>query len=138
MRLEDRCTQFLRYFPSAHLKTCTLREVYRRHNIRKKNLRWTKKAKDHDPEADRKWLATVKRKLTRAKNEGRRVIFCDETMISRKTIKPTEWARKNENMTVDEAKLNEPTLAILASISKEKGLEHYRIFEKSVNTTKFI
>ena len=38
---------------------------------------------------------------------------------------------------VDAAKLNEPTLALLASISKEKGLEHFQIFEKSVDIPKF-
>ena len=42
-----------------------------------------------------------------------------------------------ENPRVDEAKLNEPTLALLAGISKEKGVEHYKIFEKSVNIAKF-
>lgn len=34
--------------------------------------------------------------------------------------------------------MDEPTLAVLAGISKEKGLEHFKIFEFSVNTDKFI
>ena len=33
--------------------------------------------------------------------------------------------------------MQEPTLAVLASISKEKGLEHHRIFDQSVNIPKF-
>ena len=40
-------------------------------------------------------------------------------------------------MTIDQANLNETTLALLAGISKANGLEHYQIFEKSVNTEKF-
>ena len=40
-------------------------------------------------------------------------------------------------MTVDTAKLIEPTLAMLAGISKEKGLEHFMLFEMSVNIPKF-
>ena len=36
------------------------------------------------------------------------------------------------------AKLEEPTLALLCGISKEKGVEHFQIFEKSVNVDKFI
>ena len=60
-----------------------------------------------------------------AKRDGFRLIWCDETMWTRRTVKPTEWARKNDNMIVDSAKLDEPTLALLASISKEKGLEHW-------------
>ena len=34
--------------------------------------------------------------------------------------------------------LEEPTLALLCGISKEKGVEHYRVFENSVNIDKFI
>ena len=41
-------------------------------------------------------------------------------------------------MTVDEAKLSEPTLALLMSISKENGLEHFQIYNFSVNTERFV
>ena len=41
-------------------------------------------------------------------------------------------------MSVDLAKLDEPTLALLAGISKEKGVEHCQVFEFSVNTERFI
>ena len=37
----------------------------------------------------------------------------------------TEWSKAKQNMTVDLAKLEEPTLAVLAGISKEKGMELY-------------
>ena len=40
-------------------------------------------------------------------------------------------------MAVDLAKLEEPTLALLCGISKEKGLEHFQVFENSVNVEKF-
>ena len=79
----------------------------------------------------------MKRLLNRAKNDGYRIIYIDETMFTRSTLPDAEWARPKENMTVDVALKNEPTLALLAGISKDKGLEHFRIFEKSVNTEKF-
>ena len=80
----------------------------------------------------------MKGQLTRAKNDGYRVIYIDETMFTRKTVPLTEWALPKENMTVDQARLDEPTLALLAGISKENGLEHCQIFKRSVNTTKFL
>ena len=40
-------------------------------------------------------------------------------------------------MPADLAHQNEPTLAVLAAISKEKGQEHYQVFEDSVNVEKF-
>ena len=48
-----------------------------------------------------------------------------------------EYTVKGENMPADLAHLNEPTIAVLSAISKEKGQEHYRLYDYSVNTQKF-
>ena len=58
-------------------------------------------------------------------------------MVTRKTVTYAEWSKKHENMSIDQANLNETTLALLAGISKKNGLEHYQIFPKSVNKAKF-
>ena len=83
-------------------------------------------------------MANLRRTLTKAKNAGFRTVYADETMVTRTTLRKVEWSRKRENPTVDMVKLQEPTLAVLAAISKEKGLEPYMIFKKSVNVDKFI
>ena len=67
----------------------------------------------------------MKSELTKAKNNGYRIIYIDETMITRKTVVDAEWSRAKENMSIDVAKLDEPTLAVLCGISKENGLEHF-------------
>ena len=41
-------------------------------------------------------------------------------------------------MSIAEKLLDEPTLALLASISAENGREHFHVYPKSVNTAKFI
>ena len=83
------------------MKTCMLREVYRLHGIKKKQLRWTKSAKNPDPVERRQKLTTMKRLLTMAKNDGYRIIYIDETMFTRKTVPDTEWTLPKQNMTVD-------------------------------------
>ena len=80
----------------------------------------------------------MKQLMTKARNAGYRFVYIDETMFTRKTVPLMEWTCKHENMTVDQALLNEPTLALLCGISKEKGLEHFQIFELSVNIEKFM
>ena len=124
-------------FPSAKMNPTLLRKVYRLHGIKKKKIRWVKESKVQDPAVHRQQLITMKRNLTRARNEGCRNVYIDETMFTRKTCPDTEWAPKKSNMQVDSAKLDEPTLALLCGISKEKGVEHYELFDKSVNVTKF-
>ena len=49
----------------------------------------------------------------------------------------TEWSKLKENMFVDSARLEEPTLALLSAVSREKGQEHFKVFQRSVNIVKF-
>ena len=103
------------------MNTTLLREVYRRHCIRKKKYRWFKVDKNGNEDSKRQDLARMKRQLTMARNAGYRIVYLDETMFTRKTVVNTEWSLPKENIRVDEALLNEPTLALLSAISKEKG-----------------
>ena len=63
----------------------------------------------------------MKRELQRAKRNKQRIIYIDETMFTRVTVPKAEYCLPKENMTVDTAHINEPTLALLSGISKEKG-----------------
>ena len=81
--------------------------------------------------------ARLRRQLDKVRNEGYRVIFIDETMFTRKTLRNEEWSLPKSNFTLSSSKLDEPTLAMLAGISKEKGREHFMIFDFSVNIPKF-
>ena len=114
-----------------------LRQIYKQHHISKKKIKWAKTQKVPDPEKTKQQLTTMKRQLTMARNDGYRLVYIDETCFTRKTLSDTEWARSKENMTVDQAKLDELTLALLCGISKENGVEHFEIFEQSVNVEKF-
>ena len=115
-----------------------LRLVYRKHGIKKKKLCYYKQAKGMTPEQKTRLLATVKMLLTKAKNDGYRIVYIDETMFTRKSLPQSEWSLPKEHLQVDLKRLEEPTLALLAGISKEKGLEHCQIFPRSVNVDRFL
>ena len=48
----------------------------------------------------------------KARRDGYRIVYLDETMFTRKTVPKTEYCLPGRNMTVDLAKLDEPTLAM--------------------------
>ena len=73
-----------------------------------------------------------------AKRDNYRIIYLDETCFTRKTVQDTEWALPKQNLAIEVKMLDEPTLALLSGISKECGQEHFKIFEKSVTTQKFV
>ena len=59
--------------------------------------------------------------LTRARNAGYRIIYLDEICFTRSSVPKTEYCLKKQNMPADLVHINEPTLAIISAISKEKG-----------------
>ena len=63
-----------------------LSKVYKMHGIKKKKLRWYKSPKESDLKKERQKLGTMKMLLTRAKNQGYRIVYIDETMVTRKTV----------------------------------------------------
>ena len=79
----------------------------------------------------------MKRQLTKAKNDGFRVVYIDEICFTKGTVPKTEYSAKGKNMAADLVHLKEPTLAVLSAISLDKGQEHFKIFDDSVNVAKF-
>ena len=114
-----------------------MRQVYRIYKIKKKALKWFKRTSHPDPVKEAQQYSTMKRMLTRAKNDGYRIVYLDEICFTRSTIPKTEFSLSRHNMPADLAHLQEPTLAVLSAISKEKGQEHYQVYENSVNVQKF-
>ena len=77
------------------------------------------------------------RALKRAKKDGFKIIYIDETVFTWSTVPRTEYCLQNRNVTVDKDWINEPTVAVLSGISRERGQELYMQFPKSVNVPKF-
>ena len=58
-------------------------------------------------------------------------------MVTKSTIASHEWSVKNTNFQMDLKSYGKETIAVLAAISKEYGLDHVSIFKQSVNIPKF-
>ena len=59
------------------------------------------------------------RALKKAKKDGYKIIFIDETVFTRSTVPRTEYCLPHRNVTVDKNWINEPTMAVLSGISRE-------------------
>ena len=62
-------------------------------------------------------MPQMKRELHKAKKDGYRIIYIDETMFTRKTVTKVEYCLPEHNMKADIASLDEPTLAVLSGTS---------------------
>ena len=68
-------------------QVCRMANVMKKHGVKKKKLQWYKNAKGMTAVQKKKMLANVKRGLTRAKNDGYQVIYIDETVFTRTTVR---------------------------------------------------
>ena len=48
LSLSARCQEFKRVFPTTHMNTALIRQVYRKNGIKKKKYRWFKEPKNKD------------------------------------------------------------------------------------------
>ena len=91
--------------------------MYRRHSIKKRALRFFKAHKPKKIESYAQWKQQLVIKLRSLIRQKYSIIYLDETMFTRSTMRSVEYCHKGANMLVDEARLNEPTLALLIGVS---------------------
>ena len=60
LSLGDRVKHFQREFPTAKMNVTLLREIYKRHKIKKRKLRFYKVPKNNDPDKLQKEVTTMK------------------------------------------------------------------------------
>ena len=114
-----------------------MRQIYQKHGIKYKAIKYRKFiAPDFESQLPI-MIDQMRQELDEAKHNKELILYLDETIFSRKAMLKNVWARKHENGEIDEAMLNEPTMALLMSISQENGVEPWKIFKRSVNTDKF-
>lgn len=70
-------------------------------------------------------------------NEERKLVFIDEVMFAYNTMQLSEYSCRGQNLILDKKIVKSKTLAVIAAISEEDGLEYYEVFNKSVDSKKF-
>ena len=101
MSLKEKTKHFLKEFPEASMNYTLLTKVYRKHKIKKKRIKWLKITKDKPEAETKKEKAKMLRELTKAKKDGYRIVYIDETMFTRKSIPSKEYCLPSQNMMVD-------------------------------------
>ena len=65
--------------------------------IKKLKYRWYKESHTLDGETKAKELVRLRREISKVKKEAYRIIYLDETMFTRKTIRQEEWCLPKDN-----------------------------------------
>ena len=68
---------------------------------------------------------------------GFRLVQLDEMMVTKRTLAKADWTPKLQNASIDWQQMGTGALAVIAAVSRERGVEQAMIFPKSVNVPKF-
>lgn len=136
--LKDRCLLFHRHFGDHRINITLLRQFYRMNKIKNKKIKFTKPIKpDKEPEYEQ-WRLDMKDRIAGLKKDGYRIIYLDESIFTTKTIHTYTYSHKRMTLGIPIASVNQKVEALIFAISEENGVEYNQVFEKSVNTEKFL
>ena len=77
---------FMNRFPGKKLSRSRLQRLYKQFKIKRKKIKLTKNMNYNARKRLRKSINTAKEELTKYVSLGYRIIYCDETMITKSTI----------------------------------------------------
>ena len=75
-------------------------------------------------------------KATRLRDK--KLVWVDEAVFTFNTFSTKAWSAKYQSITVKDADAKIKTLALIAAISEDGGIEAYSIHPKSINTESFV
>ena len=59
-------------------------------------------------------------------------------MFTTKTMATSAFSNKLDNIKINIADTNTPALALVAAVSRERGLEHWRLYDFSLNADRYM
>jgi hypothetical protein len=80
----------------------------------------------------------MKIQLKQALKEGRIIICADEAMFTTATLPTKAYAPKSLNVTLEESLLTSPSIAVVAGVSAQGGMEAFYMQKRSIDSDAFI
>ena len=131
LTMKQRTIMFHRQFTDKRIAVTSLRRLYLKNGVRSKKVRQEKVM----PEQTRQNFVQKSRSLVedieQAKREGRLIVYIDEILFSKRSIKLREWAKKNSNLTVNQEDVYVGFRSVIASMTEEHGIGLIKIHEQA-------
>ncbi len=125
-------------YPGKWLAVTTLRRIYLTHGVKRKKVRQEKVM----PLAA--WANYGERRrelsenLAQARKEGRKLIYLDEIVFSKRSFLGIDWSRTNQHIHVDQQQIYQGYRATIAACSEERGIEHIQTHNQAIDSQDFI
>ena len=138
MTMKERQVMFHRQYPVTKISMYHLRLVYKQAGVKNKMIRMKKQVPTYLGDKINKEANEAYSALKAAKNDGSRIVYIDELCTTKSTILRHDWSEIGYYPVTEPKQFHRSTIATVAAMSFEKGVELVMNFEKSVDQEKFI
>ena len=143
LSLKERVGVINRMFPNQVMSVTRLRRIYANNGVRYKLVKarrcWRRPDDTKNLAKDEVILKSLKSRIDSITAADREVIFLDEVLLSGKHFKRNAWMGRGSNAVVTRTTtLDEGCVALLAAISRERGIISFTFRKKSIKQDDFI
>ena len=131
--LQERVCLFKRRYPSANITSYKIRKLYSMYKIKKKCIRLTKLPDRATQERIVLQASDLAQDLAMANELKFRIVQLDECVCTKRTIPTHIWTLPKSNIELAYPDINTGAKAVIVAVSRELGLEHVEVHEKSIN-----
>ncbi len=102
-----------------------LAAIYKKHGVKRKTIKLVKTLPKYLAQKVPTKLFEMRSEICAALEEGRKLVFADEAMFTTAGRLTHAYSVKNQNIMLDEKSCNVESMAVVAGISREDGLESF-------------
>lgn len=136
--LKWRTKLFHRRFPDKRIAVTCLRRLYLKHGIKRKKVRQEKHMPQHARLQYQANCRLTRLALERAEQASRLIVYLDEIVFSKSSVISRDWSARNSNLAVDQTMIYTGYTAVIASMTKEKGIGPLKLYPKALTAEEFI
>ena len=129
---------FHRTFPEIKVSASTIRRLYVKHGIRFKFIKRGKKDVDYTNQHYFNLFSEMYRAVRSARLQDKKLVWVDEAVFTFNTMSTRAWSAKHSRIEVKDADARVKTVALVAAISEEAGLEAFLLHPRSISTCEFL
>jgi hypothetical protein len=138
LSLIQRARMFHRTFPEIKVSASLIQRTYKRQGIRFKFIQRGKKTIDYANQYYLNLFRDMYEAVKRARLRDKKLVWVDEAVFTFNTFSTKAWAGKYTSIEIKDADMRVPTVALVAAISEDRGLEAYALHPRSISSHEFI
>ena len=129
---------FHRTFPEIKVSASLIQRTYKQHGVRFKYIQRGKKIIDYTNQYYFNLFAEMHQAIRAAKLRDKKLVWVDEAVFTFNTFSTRAWSSKYHSIEIKDADAKIKTMALVAAISEDGGLEWYYLTPKSITAQDFV